>query len=86
LELANYYHQFIKDFTVIAGPLHNMVKKNQKWEWTEKQEKVFKEMKERFTKELVLAVLNLDKKIRMEVDASDYVIGGVLSMECEDRR
>ena len=41
-------------------------------------------MKERFTKELVLAVLDIDKKMRMEVDASDYAIGGVLSMECED--
>ena len=32
LRLANYYHQFIKDFTTIARPLHNMVKKDQKWE------------------------------------------------------
>ena len=37
-----------------------MMKKGQKWEWTEKQKKVFKELKERFTKKLVLAVLNLD--------------------------
>ena len=43
-------------------------------------------MKERFTKELVLAALDLDKKMRIEVDISDYAIGGVLSMECEDRR
>ena len=43
-------------------------------------------MKKKFTKELVLAVLNLDKKMRMEVYASDYTIGGVLSMECEDRK
>ena len=27
---------------------------------------------------------DLDKKIRMEVDASDYTIGGVLLIECED--
>jgi len=27
---------------------------------------------------------NLNKKIRMEVDALDYVIGGVLFIECED--
>jgi len=61
-----------------------MVKKDKKWEWTEKQEKVFKELKEWFTKELVLVAPDLDKKMRMEVDASDYVTGGVLSMECED--
>ena len=61
-----------------------MVKKDRKWEWTEKQEKAFKELKERFTKEPVLAALDIDKKMRIEVDASDYATGGVLSMECED--
>jgi len=60
------------------------VKKDQKWDWTEKQEKAFKELKEQFIKELVLAAPDLDKKIRMEVDVSDYAIGGVLSMECKD--
>jgi len=34
----------------------------------------------------VLAIPDLDKKMRMEVDILDYVMGGVLSMECEDRR
>ena len=34
----------------------------------------------------MLAVPDLDKKIRMEVDASYYVIGEVLSIECEDKR
>ena len=42
-------------------------------------------MKERFTKELVLAVLNLDKKMRIEVNVSDYATGGVLSMQCKDK-
>ena len=80
LGLANYYCQFIKDFAVIARPLHNMVKKYQKWEWTERQEKVFRRLKERFTKELVLAAPDLDKKIRMEVDVSDYVTGVMICM------
>ena len=81
LGLANYYHWFIKNFTSIARPLHDMVKKNQKWEWIERQEKAFKELKEKFTKELVLAAPDLDKKMGMEVDTSDYATGGVLSIE-----
>jgi len=63
-----------------------MVRKDQKWEWMEKQEKVFGELKEKFTKELVLAALDLDKKIRIEVDTSDYMMGGILSIKCKDRR
>ena len=49
LGLANYYHRFIQGFTLIARPLHDMVKKDRKWEWTERQEKVFKKLKKRFT-------------------------------------
>ena len=63
-----------------------MVKKDKKWEWTERQEKVFKELKDQFTKEPVLAALDLDKKSRVEVDTSDYATGGVLLMEVENGR
>ena len=63
-----------------------MVKKDRKWEWMEKQEEVFKELKRRFIQELVLATLDLDRKMRIEADTSDYAIGEVLSMEGEDRR
>jgi len=85
LGLANYYCQFIEGFASIARPLHDMMKKDQKWDWTERQEKAFKELKEQFTKEPVLVAPDLDKKMRMEVDALDYATGGVLSMECEDK-
>ena len=85
LGLANYYHWFIEGFATVARPLHDLVKKDKRWEWTEKEEKAFKELKERFTREPVLAAPDIDKKMRMEVDVSDYATGGVLSMECEDR-
>ena len=52
----------------------------------EKQKEVFRELKEKFTKKPVLVVLDLDKKIRREVDGSDYATGGVLSMGYEDGR
>ena len=52
----------------------------------EKQEKAFRELKERFTKKLVLVVPDLDKKIRMEVDVLNYATGGVLSIECKNRQ
>ena len=74
----------IEGFVFIARPLYDLVKKDQKWNWMEKQKEAFKELKKRFTKEPVLAAPDLDKKIRMEVDASDYATGGVLLMECED--
>ena len=84
LGLANYYRRFIEGFASVVRPLHDMMKKDKKWDWTERQEKVFKKLKEWFTKKPVLAALDIDKEMRMEVDASDYVTGEVLSMECKD--
>jgi len=43
-------------------------------------------LKEKFTKKLVLVAPDLDKKMRIEVGASDYVMEGILSMEYEDGR
>jgi len=43
-------------------------------------------LKGKFTRKLVLAAPDLDKKMRMEIDASNYATGEVLSMECEDGR
>ena len=86
LGLANYYWQLIKNFVSIARLLPNLVKKVQKQDWMEKQKKVFKGIKEIFTKKPVSAALDLDKKVKMEVDASDYTTEGVLSMECEYRQ
>ena len=84
LGLANYYCQFIEGFATVARPLHDLVKKDKKWDWMEKEKNAFKKLKERFTKEPVLAAPDIDKKMRREVDASDYAMGGVLSIECKD--
>ena len=62
-----------------------MVKKDQKWDWTKKQKEVFRKLKERFMREPVLVAPDLDKKMRMKVNTSDYTMDGVLLMESEDR-
>jgi len=86
LGLANYYRQFVKDFAKIAKPLHETMRKENKWSWGERQQKAFEELKEKFTMEPVLVTPDLDKEMRVEVDASDFATGGVLSMKCEDKR
>ncbi len=41
-----------------------VVTTDKKWDWTEKQGKAFRELKEWFIKELVLVALDLDKKLK----------------------
>ena len=84
LGLANYYRWFVKDFAKIAKLLHKMMRKEIKWCWGKRQQKVFKKLKERFTTEPVLVIPDLDKEIRVKVDMSDFVMNRVLSMRCKD--
>jgi len=84
LGLANYYRRFIKDFARLAAPLHVLVRKEQKWKWEGKQKEAFKRLKAVFTTEPVLAIPDINRKMRVEADASDYAMGGVLSTKCEN--
>jgi len=86
LGLANYYRWFVKDFAKIARPLYEMMRKENKWSWGERQQIAFEELKERFTTEPVLVIPDLNKKMRVEADALDFATGGVLLMKCEDEK
>jgi len=85
LGLANYYKRFVEGFAKITRPLYKLTKKEQKWKWEIRQEKLFEVLKKRFMMEPILIALDLDKKMRIEVDASDYAMKRVLSMEYSDR-
>ena len=86
LGLANYYRQFVKDFAKLAKLLHRLIRKDKKWSWRKKQEVAFKKLKRVFIMRPVLIVPDLDKKMRVEADALEYAIGGVLLMKCEDEK
>jgi len=43
--LANYYRRFIKGFTKITKLLHDLIRKDQKWEWGIRQEESFEALK-----------------------------------------
>ena len=63
--------------------MHVLVRKEQKWKWEGEQEKTFEKLKAVFTTEPVLAIPDINREMRVEVDASDYAMGGVLSTKCE---
>ena len=86
LGLANYYRWFVKDFTTIAKLLHETTRKDKKWNWGERQQKAFEELKKRFMMEPVLVTPDFNRKMRVEADTSDFTIGEVLSMKCEDEK
>ena len=82
--LANYYRRFIKDFARVARPMNMLTRKDVKQQQEQEQQQAFNELKEIFMTRLVLAFLDLDKEFRVEADASNYAIGGILSIKYFD--
>ena len=62
-----------------------LTRKDVKQQWGKEQQKTFNKLKEIFTTRPVLVVLDLDKKFRIEADASNYVTGGVLSIKYSNK-
>ena len=57
-----------------------------KWNWGERQQRVFEELKERFIIEPVLVTPDLDKEMRVKVDTLDFATEEVLLMKYEDEK
>ena len=77
--MYQYYRQFIKGFANIAQPLYKLLKNNQPFEWTEKQEKAYQTLKEKLLAELIIGHSNFNKKFKLYTDASDIGLGAVLA-------
>ncbi|KAL0448767.1 UNVERIFIED_CONTAM: Transposon Ty3-I Gag-Pol polyprotein [Sesamum latifolium] len=54
LGLAGYYRRFVKDFSVVAKPLTNLLKKNTPFNWNDRCAQSFEELKRRLTSDLFL--------------------------------
>ena len=80
LRFANFYQCFIQNFSHTAKPL-NELKGKKDWKWEDEHQKVFDELKEKITSQLVLSLPKREGKFRVETDASGHAIGGVLSQE-----
>ena len=80
LGFANFYQQFIQNFSHTAKPL-NKLKSKKDWKWEEEYQKMFEELKGKKMNQLVLSLPRREGKFRVETDASGHAIGGVLSQE-----
>src|SRR5437899_1073274 len=54
LGLGNFYHWFIKDYAILARPLTDLTRKDKAFTFKEKEERVFKALKDVFTKAPIL--------------------------------
>jgi hypothetical protein len=78
LGLAGYYRRFVKDFSKMAKPMSRLLEKNKDFEWTEKCQASFEELKKQLTSAPVLILADITKMFDIYYDASRWGLGCVL--------
>jgi hypothetical protein len=76
---ANFYRKFIRGYSGVSILLTDLTKKDKPFAWIENEKIIFKELKRRFSEAPILAIFDLEKHIKLEINASDYAIGACIS-------
>jgi hypothetical protein len=76
---GNFYCCFVKGFSHLAHPLHDLLKKDKKFVWSEECQESFDQLKKRFTEEPVLMMPDHLKPFQIKVDSLLFATGGILT-------
>jgi hypothetical protein len=81
LGLAGYYRRFILNFSKIAKPITEILKKVNKYVWSDAYDEAFRNLKKLLITSPVLAQPDIAKPFDVYCDASGTGLGGVLMQE-----
>ena len=80
LGLTGFYRRFIRDYAAAAAPLTTLLCKDN-FHWTPEAQSVFQHLKKLMTQAPVLASPNFSLPFTVEINASVYAIGAVLTQQ-----
>lgn len=86
LGLAGFYRSFIPKLADISKPLNAPTNHDTPFFWSKECENAFQDLKYALTSEPVLMFPDFDQSFIVEVDASNYAVGGMLSQLGLDHR
>jgi transposase InsO family protein len=83
LGVASYSRRFVKNFSQIAAPLRELIKKDVSYKWTEQCQKAFEDLKYALTHPPALKIPEFGKEFEIACDSSISGIGWSLSQRDE---
>lgn len=76
--LASYFRRFIANFSLIAKPLHNLLKKDVKFILDEKEQNAFNTLKMKLSEAPILRIYSPKAETELHCDASASSFGSIL--------
>lgn len=76
LGLCSYFRRFIKNFSTIAKPLYELLRKDEKFKFEKKELDSFQQLKDNLVEAPVLAMFDHKKETDLDCDASALGFGG----------
>ncbi|XP_057980188.1 uncharacterized protein LOC131165998 [Malania oleifera] len=70
--------KFVEEYSRRTAPMTELLKKGQWWNWPEKCQGAFDDLKDVMMRDSVLSLPDVMKPFKVQTDASDYALGGVL--------
>lgn len=77
--LTSYYRKFVPNFSSIAEPLHRLTRKKIDFVWDQNCQAAFDTLKQHLVNLPILQFPDFEKTFTLTTDASDYVLGSILS-------
>ena len=79
LGFANFYREYIDDYSEIVRPLTRLTGKDVPFIWSNIEAKAFEELKRQFATEPILAIFDPELDTVLEPDGSGWALGSCLS-------
>ena len=79
LGLTSYYRKFVKSYSQIAKPMNRLLKKDQKFIWSDECEQSYQTLKNKLISAPILAHFKPECPILLFTDSSGYAMGAILA-------
>lgn len=81
IKMAEYYHNHIENFSIIADPIFELTRKNAVFEWNERRQHAFDTIKKLLTSRPLLRFPDSTLPFVVQVDAANTGVGAVLMQD-----
>jgi hypothetical protein len=82
--IINFVRRFVPDFVVMVKPIHNLLKQDHSFSWTDDVENSFLRIKKAISSAPVLAKLDFEKYFIIYTNATEEAISTIL-LQCDDQ-